>query len=1312
MTARSPINSKLAIFILIISLGAVLVSCENPWMEDILDPLLNPTVTFISNGGSYVAPIKTARGSEIDAPQEPQRTGFTFGGWYTDQQLANHVVFPYTVTTAVNLYAKWHMGEETYGISLSAAGTHTFGTAKLNDEPPSALTVNVTNTGNRATDALNIALSGTGAAGFELSQTSLGSIGVDGVSSFTVRPRAGLASGTYTATVTVSGGNNISESFNVSFTVVTYGISLNAPETHIFTAAAYGYDTPPALSVIVGNTGSQPTGDLEITLSGANPESFSLSMPSLGSISADGADTFTVRPVTGLDSGTTYTAVVTVTGQNQISESFNVSFTVLAGTFGIELSASGLSNGAYSFPSAVFNYAQQDALTVTVANTQNQPTGDLNIELSGTNPGTFVLSSAVLESINPGAQKTFTIVPDTGFDAGTYSAIVTVSGNGFTADFTVSFTVTPAPINSAAISVTAPATGSAPVTAASGTGNFTVSAVTWTRTAGGSAGSVFLGGTSYTASVTLTANDNYAFPANFTAQINSGAVAVANNTGAAVTISRSFDATAAADVNGISIITQPTKALNSYIHGDTLDLSGLFARLSYNDGTTEDVAFTNFGVRGITANPPHNTTLSHSTHNGISVKITFNGAFTADTNSLTVNPLAIESAAITVTPPVLGETPDTTAAIVTVNPNFTAGAVTWTRTAGGDMDNVFIGGINYTATMTLTANANYAFPSDFTAVIDGGEATVANNTGATVTVSRSFATETANVSSIAIKTQPTKALNSYVHGETLNLSGLVIELSYEDDTKKDVAFADFGDNNISLLLEGETVTGNVTLSRSTHNSQILTVSRGSGISANVGTLTVAAASQATLTITNPGAKTFGDADFQLSVSGGSGTGAVTYERVSGTAGTVSTTGMVTITGVGNIVVKATKAADADFNAAPSADLTITVNLQSITSAAVQVTAPLTGNTPVTTIPEGGTGYSCSNVTWTPAVSQFLGGVQYTASVTLTANTNYTFTGLTTATINGQPANVTNNTGSTVTLSYQFSATAKATGSEVSAVPTAVSAQLDGTNAQLTVNAVTLTTATGQDVQYAIGSSTAAADSLTWQPGTTFSNLTIGTSYRVYARSAENTNYQAGAHRMSGPIVIYGVTYNGNGNTGGTVPASLVGINNQAITIPGAGTGADALVRTGHTFNGWNTAADGSGTSYAAGSNTVKSADAAANGIITLYAQWEAITANETFNITYELMTTPDISITSGLELSRSDVTRNIMFVLTSTFTSAEWYVNGVKIGDGTSVTITLNPSGPGIYNSEFDIIGPHSLTVFADTGGVTHSKTVSFTVTD
>jgi hypothetical protein len=79
------------------------------------------------------------------------------------------------------------------------------------------------------------------------------------------------------------------------------------------------------------------------------------------------------------------------------------------------------------------------------------------------------------------------------------------------------------------------------------------------------------------------------------------------------------------------------------------------------------------------------------------------------------------------------------------------------------------------------------------------------------------------------------------------------------------------------------------------------------------------------------------------------------------------------------------------------------------------------------------------------------------------------------------------------------------------------------------------------------------------------------------------------------VITYSVTYNGNGNTGGTAPVdgSSPYSPGSSVTILGAG----SLTKTGDFLYEWNTAPDGSGTSYLIGETFTINAN------IILYAIW-------------------------------------------------------------------------------------------------------------
>jgi uncharacterized repeat protein (TIGR02543 family) len=337
-------------------------------------------------------------------------------------------------------------GDDIYSISLDQTGSYVFSSATVGYGDQTAKTVSVTNTGNQPTGTLTIGTSGANAGSFTVSKTSMDSLAVEGSDSFTVVPNRGLAVGTYSATITVSGGNDISASFPVSFTVSSsvtpkYRIGLSTPGVYYFTSATAGYSAAPAAySVTVSNTGNQATGALTIGKSGTGADSFTVSTAGIADIAVGSSDTFTVVPAEGLAEGT-YTATISVSGGNGISASFRVSFRVNP-VEETPVYSIGVSETSYTFPEAIAGYGTQGARTITITNTGNRAIGALTIGKSGANANAFMVSKTSLPGIAVAGTDSFTVVPAAGLAAGTYSASISVSGgNDISESFTVSFTV-------------------------------------------------------------------------------------------------------------------------------------------------------------------------------------------------------------------------------------------------------------------------------------------------------------------------------------------------------------------------------------------------------------------------------------------------------------------------------------------------------------------------------------------------------------------------------------------------------------------------------------------------------------------------------------------------------------------------------------------------------------------------------------------------------------------------------------------------------------------------------------------------------
>jgi len=187
----------------------------------------------------------------------------------------------------------------------------------------------------------------------------------------------------------------------------------------------------------------------------------------------------------------------------------------------------------------------------------------------------------------------------------------------------------------------------------------------------------------------------------------------------------------------------------------------------------------------------------------------------------------ITNVALTITGPVKNQAPNPAATPATSSRHYTAGAVSWSPP-----DNLFKSGEVYTATVTLTADEGYTFTGLAAATINTKGAVIKDNTGSTVTVSYKFpAVLDEVIKNISIKTQPARL--TYTEGDTLDLSGIVVTLTFDNGSTADAALDDFLAYSITTNpAQGEE------LSRSLHDQKPVVVSAAGSYSANTNNLTV------------------------------------------------------------------------------------------------------------------------------------------------------------------------------------------------------------------------------------------------------------------------------------------------------------------------------------------------------------------------------------------------------------------------------------------------------------------------------------------
>jgi uncharacterized membrane protein len=340
-----------------------------------------------------------------------------------------------------------------YDISLDLTG-HTFPEIAENygEEALTPLTVTVTNNDSRVTGELTISISpvSQGIDAFGLNTTTISPIDGNGTAGFEVVPVTGLEAGTYTATVTVSGGGGVLKRFYVYLTVTEafYGIRLSQSGLYTFPDHVYDYSADlTTLTVTVTNVGNQATGDLTITRSGQNSAAFRTSDTTIPSIEVNGTASFRVEHVMGWSAGTTYNATVTVSGGNGISAGFPVRITVLPPLPPPPLYGISLNPSTYTFPDVRRGHFEDETmLTVTVTNSGTQPTGQLTVTLEPDKAFFFTLGESIsikeINSIPAGQTASFQVTNSALLhQMGTHTAEIRVTGaHGILAKLNVQYT--------------------------------------------------------------------------------------------------------------------------------------------------------------------------------------------------------------------------------------------------------------------------------------------------------------------------------------------------------------------------------------------------------------------------------------------------------------------------------------------------------------------------------------------------------------------------------------------------------------------------------------------------------------------------------------------------------------------------------------------------------------------------------------------------------------------------------------------------------------------------------------------------------
>jgi uncharacterized repeat protein (TIGR02543 family) len=428
-------------------------------------------ISFNANGGSPTPATQRLNREEwVKKPAEPSRSGFTFAGWYEDNNTFNKPWnFRTRVCTALTLYAKWNV--------VGGSG----GSAVCNycGEEPCVCILGVIN-----------------------------------------------------AQIPVISSHPQGAAYTINTTATALGVTASVDDGGSLTYQWYSNTT---------NSNSGGT-----IINGAASASYTPSTSTLGTVYYYVVVTNTIA--NNGDGGNKSAAAISSAAQIIVNnfvnaQAANITTHPVSASYTINVSATALGVTAFSPDSGTLTYQWY-------SNTTNSNSGG-NV-INGATSASYTPSTSAL-----GTRYYYVVITNTIADNGD-GGVKSITTASNPAGITVII-----PITTAVLTVTAPETWVTPATTASGTGNFSVSSVTWSP-----AHSLFRSGTQYTVNITLAASTNYTFTLTGTRTINTQNATVVSNNGSSVVLSYQFAATAALAPDMV-----PIPAGNFVRGGHTITLS-------------------------------------------------------------------------------------------------------------------------------------------------------------------------------------------------------------------------------------------------------------------------------------------------------------------------------------------------------------------------------------------------------------------------------------------------------------------------------------------------------------------------------------------------------------------------------------------------------------------------------------------------------------------------------------------------------------------------------------------------------------------